>query len=68
MQEKKRRKSSEGKEHMDDTGKDSKKERAVTWQGKDSQGSGYGREELCRGHVQPTDGDKDSGDIQEPLA
>lgn len=50
--EEKKRKKSEGEEHRDDTGKGSEEERAVTWQGKDRQGSGYGREELCRGHVQ----------------
>lgn len=53
-EEKKRKKSSEGEEHRDDTGKGSKEERAVTWQGRDSQGSGYGREELRRRHVQPS--------------
>lgn len=50
--EEKKRKKSEGEEHRDDTGKGREEERAVTWQGKDSQGSGYGRAELCRGHVQ----------------
>lgn len=50
--EEKKRKKSEGGEHRDDTGNRGEEERAVTWQGKDSQGSGYGREELCRRHVQ----------------
>lgn len=61
----KKRNKSRGEEH----GKGKEEERAVKWQGRDSQSSGYGREELSGGHVSnPVDGEKESGGMEEPLA